>query len=124
MRAGAPCTAVPIEDDVWQLRSRSRSCNSYLFKGPDRTVLIDAGLNAGFEALAACLTSLGMQPGEIDTIILTHEHFDHIAAVPRFSPAVGSFPRTVWPRTRLPMATTSPSSVALSARPPRTSRSR
>jgi len=85
MRTGAPCTAVPIEDDVWQLRSRSRSCNSYLFKGRDRTVLIDAGLNAGFEALAACPTSLGMQPAEIDTIILTHEHFDHIAAVPRFA---------------------------------------
>lgn len=85
MRAGAPCTAVPIEDDVWQCRSRSRSCNSYLFKGRDRTVLIDAGLNSGFEALAACLTSLGLEPVEIDTIILTHEHFDHIAAVPRFA---------------------------------------
>ncbi len=85
MPSGAPCAAVPIADDVWQLRSRSRSCNSYLFKGRDRTILIDAGLNSGFDALASCLTSIGAPPAAIDTIVLTHEHFDHIAAVPRFA---------------------------------------
>ena len=30
-------------------------------------------------------TSLGIEPQDIDTIVLTHEHFDHIAAVPHFT---------------------------------------
>jgi hydroxyacylglutathione hydrolase len=80
-----PAPPVAIKDDVFQLRSRSRSCNSYLFKGRDRTVLIDAGLNACFPALAASLASIGVQPEDVDTVVLTHEHFDHIAAVPRFT---------------------------------------
>jgi hydroxyacylglutathione hydrolase len=84
-RSGAACTVVPIEDNVWQLRSRSRSCNSYLFKGRHRTILVDAGLNSSFDALMACLNAVGPSPITIDTIILTHEHFDHIAAVPRFT---------------------------------------
>lgn len=123
MRTGAPCTAVPIEDDVWQLRSRSRSCNSYLFKGRDRTVLIDAGLNAGFEALAACLISLDMHR-QRSTRLFSPMSISTTSPPSRVSPAVGSLPRTVWPRTRSPMAMTSPSCVALSAKPRRTSPSR
>ena len=85
MQGTPACTVVPLEDRVWQLRTKSRSCNSYLFRGRHKTILVDAGLNAGFDALKGCLNSIEVSPDAIDTIILTHEHFDHIGAVPRFT---------------------------------------
>ncbi len=85
MQRTPACTVVPLEDRVWQLRTKSRSCNSYLFRGRRKTILVDAGLNAGFDALKGCLNSIEVSPDAIDTIILTHEHFDHIGAVPRFT---------------------------------------
>lgn len=84
-RSGMACVAVPLEDNVWQVRSRTRSCNSYVFKGRHRTVLVDPGLGSSFDALMACLTSVGVPPDTVDTILLTHAHFDHIAAVPQFT---------------------------------------
>ena len=83
--SGPPCTVVPIGDSVWQFRSRTRTSNSYLFKGLHRTVLVDPGLVSGFDALAACLNAVGVSPDAIDTILLTHEHLDHVAAVPQFT---------------------------------------
>ena len=80
-----PAWSCQLEDGVWQLRTKSRSCNSYLFRGRHKTILVDAGLNAGFDALKECLNSIEVPPDAIDTIILTHEHFDHIGAVPRFT---------------------------------------
>jgi hydroxyacylglutathione hydrolase len=55
-----------------------------LFKGPIRTVLIDPGLLSTFDHLATCLNSIGVSPEAIDTILLTHEHLDHVGAVSRF----------------------------------------
>ncbi len=75
----------PIAPGVLQLRSRSRSSNTYVFTGPERTILVDPGLTSQFPALCACLASAGIAPTEIDTIVLTHEHYDHIAAVPLFA---------------------------------------
>jgi hydroxyacylglutathione hydrolase len=82
--AGPPCSVVQIENNIWQFRSRTRSSNSYLFKGSIRTVLIDPGLLSVFDHLATCLNSIGVSPEAIDTILLTHEHLDHIGAVSRF----------------------------------------
>ena len=84
---GTPAsTVVPLEDRAWQPRTKSRSCNSYLFRGRHKTILVDACTNAGFDALKGCLNSIEVSPDAIDMIILnTHEHFDHIGAVPRFT---------------------------------------
>jgi hydroxyacylglutathione hydrolase len=78
-------TVIKVQDDVFQFRSRSRSANAYLFKGKRRNLLIDPGLGSSFGALVGCLNEVGLQPADIDTIILTHEHFDHVAAVPMFA---------------------------------------
>jgi len=75
---------VPIDENCFQLRSRSRSGNAYLFRGTKKNVLVDTGLPSSSDALGEALRELGFAPSEIDLIVLTHEHFDHTAAVPFF----------------------------------------
>ena len=52
-------------------------CNVYLIKGSDRTVLIDAGSGFETETLVTNLRLYGVEPSDIDQIILTHSHWDH-----------------------------------------------
>lgn len=58
--------------------------NCYLVRGRGRTILIDAGAG-GFKQwggkLKANLALAGVQPSEIDTILLTHAHPDHVGGL-------------------------------------------
>ena len=56
--------------------------NAFLIRTPKDAILIDAGKSCKrlCEALAACHTS----PEEISAIFVTHEHTDHIGALPVF----------------------------------------
>ncbi len=65
-----------------------------LIKGRDRTILVDAGMGAGYDskynkiynvdetiALADSLKSAGVAAHDITDLILTHLHFDHAAGI-------------------------------------------
>ena len=56
--------------------------NAFLIQGPKGSVLIDAGKNA--KHLCASLGAAGVEPDEIQAILVTHEHSDHISALPVF----------------------------------------
>ncbi len=56
--------------------------NSFLIQAPDATILIDAGKNA--KQLSSALADAGICPEEIRAIFVTHEHNDHISALPVF----------------------------------------
>ncbi|MEM6971421.1 MAG: MBL fold metallo-hydrolase [Pseudomonadota bacterium] len=49
-----------------------------------RRVLVDAGGPATRGTLLAGLRARGLQPGAIDTVVLTHLHFDHVANIDLF----------------------------------------
>ncbi|CAB3853260.1 MULTISPECIES: MBL fold metallo-hydrolase [Achromobacter] len=58
--------------------------NGYLVRGRGRTLLIDAGAG-GFKQwggkLLANLALAGVQPGDIDMVLLTHAHPDHVGGL-------------------------------------------
>ena len=66
---------------VFSLYSGS-SGNSFLVRTPEGAILIDAGKNA--KKLCLALEECGTSPDEIRAVFVTHEHADHISALPVF----------------------------------------
>ena len=66
-------------DLICPLRSGSNG-NSTLIKGGSSSILVDAGLSC--KAICTALEQIGSSYEEIDGILLTHEHSDHIKALP------------------------------------------
>ncbi len=56
--------------------------NAYLFLG-DPVTLLDTGTRQGFPQLTKALNSVGIAPGDIRQIVLTHGHMDHFGAARR-----------------------------------------
>lgn len=54
--------------------------NSTLITSGGARVLLDAGY--GFKATVAKLGELGVRPQDVSAIVVTHEHGDHVAALP------------------------------------------
>jgi glyoxylase-like metal-dependent hydrolase (beta-lactamase superfamily II) len=67
---------------IWQSMTNN-NCNTYLIDGPTR-VLIDPGHSRLFDPVAQGLEQLELAITDIDLIICTHAHPDHIEAVQLF----------------------------------------
>ncbi|HEX8592762.1 MAG TPA: MBL fold metallo-hydrolase [Pseudomonas sp.] len=80
----APTEAVRLQLAAGISEPASIHINCYLVRGRGRTILIDAGAG-GFNQwggeLLANLALAGVQPGDIDTVLLTHAHPDHIGGL-------------------------------------------
>jgi len=63
---------------IFSIRSGSRG-NAALVLSEKNKILIDCGISG--KATEAALAEVGVNPSEIDGIIITHEHSDHIAGV-------------------------------------------
>jgi glyoxylase-like metal-dependent hydrolase (beta-lactamase superfamily II) len=57
--------------------------NCYVVVTSDGMTLIDAGLPGAWRALGRLLDSLGARPRDLDALILTHGHFDHVGMADR-----------------------------------------
>lgn len=55
-------------------------CNSFLLRG-ERPILVDGGAWGGFSSFQRQLSVLGVNPKEIELILLTHGHWDHITCL-------------------------------------------
>jgi glyoxylase-like metal-dependent hydrolase (beta-lactamase superfamily II) len=61
----------------------ANNCNTYLIDGPVR-VLIDPGHEAHFDHVVRGLDALGLGIGDIDLVVCTHCHPDHLEGINRF----------------------------------------
>lgn len=53
---------------------------AYLWRDPDSVTLIDTGPVEAGAVIAAALDELGLAPSDLDRVVLTHYHDDHVGA--------------------------------------------
>jgi glyoxylase-like metal-dependent hydrolase (beta-lactamase superfamily II) len=63
--------------------SHPYDCCIYLIDSAE-ILLIDSGAGLSFEKIANNIERLGLDPGNIKTVIATHAHIDHIGSLRRF----------------------------------------
>ncbi|MBZ0307964.1 MAG: MBL fold metallo-hydrolase, partial [Anaerolineae bacterium] len=76
---------VELTKNIWRIMPPPPSGNVYLIKDTLKTVLIDSGIYTSFDYLEEELRKLGLRPQDINLVINTHEHFDHIGGNPHFA---------------------------------------
>jgi len=65
--------------------------NAFLVKTPEHNILIDAGTGAG-DVLLSKIRQIGLEPEQIETVLITHLHADHFGGLQKDGTAV--FPNT------------------------------
>jgi glyoxylase-like metal-dependent hydrolase (beta-lactamase superfamily II) len=72
-------TAVQVADGVWRIPTAPADfINSYLLQGDDGTlVLVDAGMRGAHTKILGALAGLGLAPGDVTHLLLSHAHNDH-----------------------------------------------
>ncbi len=68
---------------IWSDPS-ANNCNSFFISG-EKNILIDPGHHQLFGHISDGLSRLGMSPQDIDLVIITHGHPDHMEAVKIFT---------------------------------------
>ena len=76
---------------IWQSMT-ANNCNTYFIDGPSR-VLIDPGHKSFFNHVELGLKELGLAISDIDLIICTHAHLDHLESVPMLKNKKTLFPK-------------------------------
>lgn len=71
---------VELRPGIFQFQAERPVSHVYLIRGTSKNILIDTGTAANFPRLEASLLELGLKASDIQFVILTHEHFDHIGA--------------------------------------------
>ncbi|NIE62765.1 MBL fold metallo-hydrolase [Burkholderia sp. Ax-1719] len=79
-----PAQAASMQSDAGQKESDAVHINCYVVRAKGRTVLIDAGAGGIKQwggQLKTHLSLAGVEAGEIETILLTHAHPDHVGGL-------------------------------------------
>ena len=71
---------IELQPNIFRLKGEDNSSHSYLIIGGYKNVLIDSGVDKNFSKLQKSLLTLELKVRDIDIVINTHEHFDHIGA--------------------------------------------
>ncbi len=73
-----------LKENVWQICFENFGSCVYLVKLKEKTVLIDTGSPDTTSELLEALKELKINRNEIDLIILTHFHYDHVGGLVLF----------------------------------------
>ncbi|EHY87282.1 Zn-dependent hydrolase, glyoxylase [Saccharomonospora azurea NA-128] len=65
------------------------SVNWFLVEEDERLTVVDAGLPTSWRSLLSALDELGRRPEDIEALVLTHGHFDHLGFAERLRFEVG-----------------------------------
>jgi glyoxylase-like metal-dependent hydrolase (beta-lactamase superfamily II) len=69
-----------LDPGIFQIRGLRGSSHSYAIKGAYLNLLIDSGADHNFPVLERGLSEIGLRVRDIDMVINTNEHCDHIGA--------------------------------------------
>lgn len=75
---------VELKEGIYQFVNPKPACHVYLVKGTRKNLLIDTGLPQTTDYLVRCLWEVGLEIADINLVVLTHEHMDHIGGLPLF----------------------------------------
>ena len=64
--------------------------NSYLLKGNDGYLMVDAGMKGAASKVKHQLAGLGINPGDIKHILITHDHYDHTGGLSELRELTGA----------------------------------
>ncbi|ALV63364.1 hypothetical protein ADU37_CDS16650 [Thermococcus sp. 2319x1] len=64
--------------------------NVYLIERGEKLFLIDAGLPGEYEKVLKYIEKLGYVPEDVETIIVTHAHYDHVGSLKDLKDATGA----------------------------------
>lgn len=84
-------SVVEVESGVWQARAQ-HVCWVLIVDG-DGVTLVDTGYPGDKERVIASLGKIGRAPADVDAVVLTHAHPDHIGSAEYFRSQVG---KPVW----------------------------
>ncbi|MCD4709511.1 MAG: MBL fold metallo-hydrolase, partial [Bacteroidales bacterium] len=63
--------------------------SSYLIYRPGEAILVDCGNNGSELKILETLKGLGLEPGMLKLLVLTHSHFDHAGSAGRLKELTG-----------------------------------
>ena len=76
-----------VDKKIWKISFKLFGSNVYLLKLENKNILIDTSSFINRFELKKELKNLDLNPEEIDTVLLTHNHFDHTGNIKIFSKA-------------------------------------
>jgi len=69
-----------LRHNIFMIPGTGKGSHSYVIIGNRMNLLIDPGMDSNFPYLQENLLKVGLKVRDIDIVINTHEHFDHIGA--------------------------------------------
>jgi hydroxyacylglutathione hydrolase len=80
----APSKVIELAPGIYQFRGEKPGSHVYLIRGDTKNILIDTGVAGKFPVLRHRLAEAGVRARDVNLIVLTHEHYDHIGATAFF----------------------------------------
>lgn len=76
-----------LKENLWRLNFTEFGSTSYILRKNGKIIMVDTGSELNREELKKDLTEIKIKPSEINIIILTHNHYDHVENIELFKNA-------------------------------------